>query len=48
MSFAATWMDPEIIVLSKIRERQSPCDIIYMWNVKHDTNQYIYKITTDS
>ena len=33
MSFAATWMDLEIIILSKSeRERQIPYDTTYMWN----------------
>ena len=31
MPFAETWMDLEIIILSKSeRERQIPCDITYM------------------
>ena len=30
------------------RERQIPGDIIYMWNLKYDTNELIYKIETDS
>ena len=35
MPFAATWMDTEIIILSKSeRERQIPYDITYMWNLK--------------
>ena len=35
MSFAATWMQLEIIILSKSeRERQIPYDITYMWNLK--------------
>ena len=25
------------------RERQIPCDITYMWNLKSDTNDPIYK-----
>ena len=35
MSFAATWMDLEIIILSKSdRERKNlPYDITYMWNL---------------
>ena len=33
--FAATWMDPEIIILSKSeRERQKLHDITYMWHLK--------------
>ena len=30
------------------RERQIPYDITYMWNVKYDTNEHIYKTETDS
>ena len=43
MPFAATWMNLEIIIPSEEiiipeRERQIPYDIIYMWNLKYDTN----------
>ena len=35
MPFAATWIDLEIVILSKLeRERQIPYDITYMWNLK--------------
>ena len=34
MSFPATRMDLEIIILSEVREKY---DITYMWNLKHDT-----------
>ena len=27
---------------------QIPCDITYMWNLKYDTNELIYKAETDS
>ena len=30
MPFETTWMDLEIIIVSKVRERQIPYDIIYM------------------
>ena len=30
------------------RERQISYDIIYMWNLKYDTNGLIYKTETDS
>ena len=30
------------------RERQIPCDIIYIWNLKHGSNEPIYKTETDS
>ena len=29
-------------------ERQIPHDITYMWNLKYDTNEFIYKTETDS
>ena len=49
MPFAATWIDLEIIILSKPdRERQIPYDITYMWNLKYDTNELIYETDTDS
>ena len=49
MPFAATWMDLEIIILSKSdREGQISCDITYMWNLKYATNGLIYKTETDS
>ena len=48
LPFASTWMDLEIIILSEISqtERQMPHDITYMWNLKYDTNELIYKTET--
>ena len=37
-------MDLKIIILSEVRERQISYDITYMWNLKNDTNELIYKI----
>ena len=37
MPFTARWMHLEIIILSKIGQRQI-YDITYMWNIKYDTN----------
>ena len=43
------WMDLEIIILSKPeRERQTPYDITYVWNLKYDTNEHVYETETDS
>ena len=48
MSFTATWMDLEMIILSEVRKRQMLCDINYMWNLKKkDTNKLFYEIETD-
>ena len=48
MSFAGTWVDLEIIILSKFRERQIPNDTTYIWNIKSDTKELIYKTEIDS
>ena len=49
MPSTATWMDLEIIKLSRSeRERQILYDIIYMRNLKYDTNELIYETETDS
>ena len=36
MSFAATWMDLQIIILNRVSqtEKEIPYDITYMWNLK--------------
>ena len=50
MSFAATWMDLEIIILSEASQRKTiSYDIIHMWNliILNDTNELIYKAETD-
>ena len=49
MPFAVTWMNLEIIILSKLkREKQIPYDITLMWNLKYGINESIYKTETDS
>ena len=49
MPFAATWMDLEIIILSKVSQKEKDkYHITYMWNLKYDTNQHIYETKTDS
>ena len=48
MPFATTWMDLEIIVVSEVREREGQIsyDTTYMWNLKNDTNELLYKTET--
>ena len=49
MSLAATWMDLEIIILSEVRQRkQISYDFTYMWNLKQDTKEFVYKLEVDS
>ena len=45
-----TWMQLEIIILSKVsqKERQIPYDITYTWNLQCDTNEPIYETETES
>ena len=43
MSFAATWMKLEIIILNEGSERQIPHDTTYMCNLTYDTNEPIYE-----
>ena len=44
--FAAIWMDPEIIILSK-SEKQISHDITYTWNLIYDTNELNYEVEAD-
>ena len=46
MPFAATWMDLKIIILSEVSQKQILYAITYIWNIKNDINEHIYK--TDS
>ena len=42
-------MDLEILSeVSQTEKRQISYDITYMWNLKNDTNEPIYKTETDS
>ena len=47
MPFAVTWMDLKIIKRREVRERQIQ-DTTSTWNLKHDTNELIYKTEADS
>ena len=46
MLFAATQMDLEFIILSEVSQRRIPY-ITYMWNLKNNTDESIYKAETD-
>ena len=51
MPFTAIWMDLVTTILSEVksaRERQISYNITYMWDLKNDTNEPIYKSETDS
>jgi len=50
MPFATTWMQPEILTLNEMseRERRIPYGITYTWNLKYDTNAHIYKTKRES
>ena len=44
MSFAATWMQLEILTLSKSkRENQISYDITYMWTLEYGTSEPVFK-----
>ena len=45
MPFAVVWIDTEIIILSEVsqKKKQIPYDITYIWNIKYDINELIYK-----
>ena len=47
MPFAATWMNLEVIIISK-SEKNKQHDITYMQNLKNDTNELIYKTEIQS
>ena len=49
MLFAATWIQLEIIILSEVSQKEKgKYHITYMWNLKYDTNEPVYKTVTDS
>ena len=47
MPRAATWMDPEITILSE-EVREIPHDVTYRWTLKHDTSELVYETETHS
>ena len=44
MPFVATWEDLNNIILSEVNQRKADITCMtYMWNLKKDTNELIYK-----
>ena len=50
MTFAATWMDLEIVMLSEVSETQTSIIwyCLYVESVKKDTDELIYKTEVES
>ena len=50
MSFAAIWIQLEILILSEVgkKEKEVLYDITYIWNIKYGTHEPIYRMETDS
>ena len=49
MTFVATWIDIEIIIISEVSQTEKDKYMVsLMWNVKNNTNELIYKTATDS
>ena len=46
MTFAATWMDLEILILSEVS--QISYDSAYRWNLKNNKNELICRTETNS
>ena len=48
--FAATWMDPEIIIESEVSQRQTNVMIvfIYKWSLKNDKNKLFFFLKTET
>ena len=46
-SFVEMWMDLESVILNDVSQRQILYDITYMWNLKNNTSELIYKRETD-
>ena len=49
MPSAATWIQLETLILGEVkleRERKIPYDITYMWNLKYDKTEPIYRTQT--
>ena len=48
---AATWMQPEMSIISKISQKEKDkyhMMSLNMWNLKYDTKEHIFETETDS
>uniref|UniRef100_A0A8D1T0I6 DUF1725 domain-containing protein n=1 Tax=Sus scrofa TaxID=9823 RepID=A0A8D1T0I6_PIG len=52
MPFTATWIQLETLILSEVSQPEKASDIsydiTYMWNLRYDTNELMYRTETDS
>ena len=48
MPLAATWIQPEIIILSEVIQKDKYHTITSTWNLKYDRSAPIYKTETES
>ena len=52
MPSAATWLDPEIVILSEVSKngtgKDHMIDISYRWNLRYDKKELTYETETDS
>ena len=48
MAFAATWMDPDVIVLSEVSDTPTTYAITYMQNLKNEYNELLCRTYTVS
>ena len=50
MPFAATWMEPETLILSEVSQKEKEIYhiISHIWNLIHGTNELIFRKETNS
>lgn len=52
MPSAATWLDPEIVILSEVSKNETDIDhmidISYRWTLRYDTDEHVYETEPDS
>ena len=50
MPFVATWMEPEILILNEVNQKERDKyhnDFTYLWNLKYGPDDPIYKTETN-